>query len=50
MRMIVPTKHKRRPKSTKQINLKHVNTHKRIDHPELYTLLRDNRELLLNLN
>ena len=50
MRMIVPTRKRGRRKSSKQINLKHVNTHKRIEHPELYSLLRDEKLLLMNLN
>lgn len=50
MRMILATKKRKRPKCSKQINLKSINTHKRINNPELYSLLRNKPELLLNLN
>ena len=50
MRMIVPTKKRRRKQCEKQINLKSINVHKRVEHPELYKLLRDEKLLLLNLN
>jgi len=50
MRMIIPTRKRRRVRNSKQINLKSINTHKRIENPELYKLLRDEKLLLLNLN
>lgn len=50
MRMIIPTRKTRQRKSSKQINLKLVNTYKRIENPELYGLLRDKPLLLKNLD
>jgi hypothetical protein len=50
MGMIIKTRKRRWPKCSKQVNLKSINTHKRVNNPELYSLLRNKPELLLNLN
>jgi len=50
MRMILATRKTRRSRSSKQINLKSINTHKRIENPILYLLLRDQPLLLMNLD
>jgi len=50
MRMIINTRKRKRPRCTKQVNLRLQNTHKRIEHPELYSLLRSQPLLLKNLD
>lgn len=50
MGMIILTRKRRRKRNSKQVNLQSQNVHKRIEHPELYGLLRNNKLLLMNLD